>query len=186
MVEVETDVANYRVPRGRTLIIRGVAHPTGDVLPGWYADWDGGLAARVGDGHLVATADPVNVTVRPPEPRSVDDPTHAIVAECNKLREENKELKALAKEHDEARIELKRECESKDKALGKQTVELDRLRTMLDAAQKRLDENNAPASGEPEKAPAPPAAVAPPAPAPAPAPEKKTPANPNRTRSDRS
>lgn len=134
------EVLNYRVPKGRTLIVRGKPHHTGEVLPEWYANWDGGLESRVRDKHLEPTLDPATGGAQPPEPTRVDDPAPKMATELNRLMAENNTLRDLVKEHDGARLEFARASASKDRLLGEQTVEIDRLREGLFAAQKRCEE----------------------------------------------
>src|SRR5580700_10007310 len=124
MIATADPLMNYEVPPMRTLIVRGHAHPTGDVLPSHYADWDGGLAERVKNGHLIPTTKPA-MKVALPEPRTVDDPLPALALELNKLNTEKKELTALVQEHAATVAELRRQSIAKDTHLGEQTAEID-------------------------------------------------------------
>lgn len=136
-----TEVSNFRVPKGRTLVVRGKAHPTGQVLPEWYVDWDGGLESRINDGHLVPTLDAVTEKdLTPPAPKTENDQTPLMAKELNRLTGENLTLRDLVKEHEKARSEYDRARVAKDRQLGDQTVELDRLREGLAQAQKRCEE----------------------------------------------
>lgn len=88
---------NYKVQPGHTLVLVGGPYREGDVLPGWFADRDGGLAARLELGCLAATADPATVSPVVPA-KTAADPAPELRAEAHRLADENKELASSNKE----------------------------------------------------------------------------------------
>lgn len=139
LAEVD-ELANYEVAKGRCLVVRGKAHPAGQVMAASYADWDGGLAERVRAGHLIPTLKPRDVEEQPPAAKSLDDPAPRMAQEMNRMTAEMGVLRDLVKEHEKAVAEYKRSSDSKDRVLGQQVTEMDRLRQCLDLAQKRCEE----------------------------------------------
>lgn len=129
-------VQNYRVS--------GVqwfgAYKAGSVLPGWVVERAGPVAELVGRGIVTPTNDPVNVSLRVPEPKKDADPSPAVVEEGNRLRAECERLAAdnalLAKQVAALRSSL----EARDKSLGLQTETVEHLKAACEEHQAARDD----------------------------------------------
>ena len=123
-----------------TLIFGAAVHYKGAVLPEWYANKDGGLAARLERGALAETTKPVSVHLEPPAPKTEADPVPSIVAENNRL---NVELKTALDDNKQLQgviAELKQQLKGYEAQLASATQTIGALTVKVAEAERERDE----------------------------------------------
>lgn len=137
--------ANYKVARGWF-----GQYKQGSVIPEWVVARAGSVEESVRLGIVEPTNDPVNVTLRIPEPKPehlASDPPPQLVDEANKLRTENLQLAADLKDAHATVAALRKQLETRDKSLVNQTEVVEHMRTAneehqntIERLEKRLEE----------------------------------------------
>ncbi len=127
---------NYRVAGVRWF----GAYKEGSVLPEWVVARAGPVAEQVARGIVVPTADPVNVDLRVPEPKTATDPAPDIADELNRLRTDNERLAADNKGLVDRVAALRANLAARDTALGEQTDTIAHLQAAAEAHQAKVAE----------------------------------------------
>jgi len=117
-------VPNYEIQPGHSLIVRGKLLREGEILPDWYANWDGGLPGRIAAGCLAASDKRHTVEVAPAEVKVSDDPTAALYAEVDRLAKENAEYASSNRELAGRLETVEKSAKHLTDRLGKMTEEL--------------------------------------------------------------
>lgn len=130
---------SYEVQPGHTLILRGGVHVGGDVIPGWFADIDNGLAGRIAVGCLAPTDKRPTLNPAPPAPKVADDPAAGILAECERLTAENAEYAASNRNLAALNDGLAKEVANLTAGLGRATADIAHLTAACDDHQAARD-----------------------------------------------
>lgn len=129
-------VQNYKVMRGWF-----GQYKAGSVVPEWVVSRAGSVDELVKNGTFEPTHEPVNVSLKVPEPKSatVVEPPAALIDEMNELRTENIRLAGANKDLTATVAGLRSQLDARDKSLGNQTEAIENLKSACEEHQDTIE-----------------------------------------------
>jgi predicted RNase H-like nuclease (RuvC/YqgF family) len=129
-------VQNFKVMRGWF-----GQYKSGSVLPEWVIARAGSVEELVRKGTVEPTHEPVNVSLKVPEPKAatIVEPPAALVEEMNELRTENIRLAGANKDLTATVAGLRAQLDARDKSLGNQTEAIENLKAETEEHQDTIE-----------------------------------------------
>jgi septal ring factor EnvC (AmiA/AmiB activator) len=129
-------VQNFKVIRGWF-----GQYKSGSVVPEWVVARAGSVEELVKNGTFEPTHEPVNVTLKVPEPKAANivEPPAALIDEMNELRTENIRLAGANKELSDTVKGLRSQLDARDKSLGNQTEAIENLKVACEEHQDTIE-----------------------------------------------